>query len=158
MTENQAQDALIALRRILRATDLNARQLASSTGLTPSQLIVLQLVTGAGRVLPSSIARQVHLTQATVTSLVDKLVAAGLVRRTRDTEDRRRIWIDATDAGRRLIETAPDLLQDRFRAGFDALRDWEQSMIVSILERISSMLDAGNIDAAAVLDSGDIDR
>ncbi len=156
--ENRSESALVALRRILRATELNARQLASQTGLTPSQLIVLQIVAREGKALPSTVARGVRLTQATVTSLVDKLVDAGLVTRRRDTEDRRRNWIEMTVAGRERIEQSPDLLHDRFAASFEALDDWQQSMLVAALEQVSSMLDAGALDAAPVLDVGDIDR
>lgn len=156
--ENRSNSALVALRRILRATELNARQLASETGLTPSQLIVLQIVANDGKALPSTVAREAHLTQATVTSLVDKLVRAELVTRRRDTEDRRRIWIELTDAGRERLSQSPDLLQDRFETAFRELKDWQQAMLVTSLEQVSSMLDAGAIDASPVLDVGDIDR
>jgi DNA-binding MarR family transcriptional regulator len=155
---NRSNSALVALRRILRATELNARQLASQTGMTPSQLIILQIVAKNGKALPSTVAREAHLTQATVTSLVDKLVSAGLVRRRRDTEDRRRIWIEMTDAGQQRLKDSPDLLQDRFEASFDRLHDWQQATLVAALEQVSGMLDAGTLDASPVLDVGEIDR
>ena len=43
-------------------------------------------------------------------------------------------------------------------AQFEALPDWEQSMIVSVLERVAGMLDAGTIDAAPVLTGGELLR
>ncbi|MDZ7770774.1 MAG: MarR family winged helix-turn-helix transcriptional regulator [Woeseiaceae bacterium] len=100
------------MRRILRATELNARLLATQTGLTTSQLIVLQIIAIDGKALPSTVARATRLTQATVTSLVDNLVRFQLVIRQRDTEDRRRIWIHATEKGRALLAESPDLLQE----------------------------------------------
>lgn len=150
--------ALTALRRILRATDLNARQLARRTGLTPSQLIVLQLVGREGQALPSAVARDAQLTQATVTALVDRLVAAGLVSRRRGVSDRRRVWIELTPAGRQRLARSPDLLQDRFAASFERLEEWQQLQLIAVLEQVSSMLDAGDIDASPVLDVGDINR
>jgi DNA-binding MarR family transcriptional regulator len=155
---DRSETALVALRRILRATELSSRLLASQTGLTTSQLIILQIVANHAKVLPSTVARSARLTQATVTSLVDKLERNGLVTRSRDTEDRRRIWIEMTAAGRRTLQDSPDLLHDRFRARFRRLEDWEQAMIITALERVSQMLDAGAIDASPVLDIGDIDR
>ena len=155
---SHSNHALVALRRILRATELNARQLASASGLTPSQLIILQLVAREGKALPSAVARDAHLTQATVTSLVDKLTQAGLTSRRRDTEDRRRIWIEATDAGLSRLAESPDLLQDRFAESFGRLENWQQLMIVSALEQVAAMLDASALDASPVLDVGDIDR
>lgn len=156
--DRRSDTALIALRRILRVTELNSRKLADQSELTASQLIVLQQAAEKGSVLPSSIAKSVGLKQATVTVLVNKLESAGLVARRRDTEDRRRVWIDITDTGLATLEKSPDLLQDRFANGFDALDEWEQSMIISALERIANLLDAEEIEAAPVLDVGDLDR
>ncbi|MEQ9563623.1 MAG: MarR family winged helix-turn-helix transcriptional regulator [Woeseiaceae bacterium] len=155
---NRSNAALIALRRILRVTELNSRTLAQHSELTASQLIVLQHVADEGKVLPSNIAKSVGLQQATITVLVNKLEDAGLVTRRRDTEDRRRIWIEITPRGESTLERSPDLLQNRFNARFSELEEWEQSMIVAALERVGALLDASSIDAAPVLDVGDLDR
>lgn len=156
--QDRSDTALIALRRILRATELNSRLLASQTGLTSSQFIILQIVARHGKVLPSTVAKSARLTQATVTSLVDKLERNGHVRRQRDTEDRRRIWIEITAAGQKALAASPDFLQDRFQAAFKKLEAWEQAMIIAALERVSAMLDAATLDASPVLDIGDLDR
>jgi len=151
-------EALIALRRILRSTDLNARKLAAGSGLAPSQYLLLKIVAREGRALPSAIARDMRLSQATVTALVDRLARAGLVSRRRDSEDRRRIWVELTDAGSGLLETAPDLLQDRFAASFAKLEDWQQHMLVAALQQVAAMLEEEAFDASAVLYAGEIDR
>jgi DNA-binding MarR family transcriptional regulator len=156
--QDRSDTALIALRRILRATELNSRLLASQTGLTSSQFIILQIVARHGKVLPSTVAKSARLTQATVTSLVDKLERNGHVRRRRDTEDRRRIWIEMTRAGEEALAASPDFLQDRFQAAFRQLDAWEQAMIIAALERVSAMLDAATLDASPILDIGDLDR
>jgi len=155
---DRSNTALVALRRILRVTELNARKLAQESELTTSQLLVLQHVSQRGSALPSEVARAVALKQATVTVVVNKLEDAGLVTRKRDTDDRRRVWIELTDAGRAALENSPDLLQHRFVKGFDSLEGWEQSMIIAALERVSALLDAEEVDAAPVLDVGDLDR
>jgi DNA-binding MarR family transcriptional regulator len=150
--------ALVALRRILRVTELNSRNLARESDLTASQLLVMQHVTRNGKALPSAIARAVDLKQATVTVLVNQLQEAGLVTRRRDTEDRRRVWVELTEDGRGAIERSPDLLQNRFERAFGNLKEWEQAMIITSLERVAAMLDAEEIEAAPVLDVGDLDR
>ncbi len=155
---DRSNTALVALRRILRVTELNSRKLAQESELTTSQLLVLQHVSQQGRALPSEVAKAVALKQATVTVVVNKLEHAGLVTRSRDTHDRRRVWIELTDAGAAALESSPDLLQHRFVQGFENLEDWEQSMIIAALERVSALLDAGQVDAAPVLDVGDLDR
>ncbi|QIE43297.1 MarR family winged helix-turn-helix transcriptional regulator [Meridianimarinicoccus aquatilis] len=150
--------SLIALRRILRATEIYARKLAQSVGLTSSQLRVLQIVAGKpdGSATPKELAVQMRLSQGTITTLVDKLVARGQVERVRSDADRRQTNVVLTDAGRATVDNAPDALQQRYVASFDALEDWEQAQLVASLERVAAMLDAGEIDASPVLTMGDI--
>ncbi len=156
--DNRSNQALIALRRILRVTELKSRELARRSDLTASQLLVLRYVGENGAALPSAIAKSIDLKQATVTVLVNKLEGAGLVTRRRDTEDRRRVWVELTDAGHATRENSPDLLQNRFGRGFERLEEWEQAMIIATLERVASLLDAEEVEAAPVLDVGDLDR
>lgn len=156
--DNRSYQALIALRRILRVTELKSRELARRSDLTTSQLLVLRYVGDNDAALPSAIAKSIDLKQATVTVLVNKLEEAGLVTRRRDTEDRRRVWVELTNAGQAAREESPDLLQNHFERGFESLEQWEQAMIVATLERVASLLDAEEIEAAAVLDVGDLDR
>jgi len=156
--DNRSNTALVALRRILRVTELNSRKLARQSELTASQLLLLKHVAQHGQALPSAIAKAIELKQATITVLINKLEEDGLVTRNRDTEDRRRVWVRLTNAGREVLDRSPDLLQSRFEHGFEQLEEWEQSMIITTLERIASLLDAEDVEAAPVLDVGDLDR
>ena len=156
--EDRTQTSLIALRRILRATELNARTLARATGLTTPQLVVLEIVAAAGRATPKDIAGKAGVGQATATSLVDKLEARRLVTRTRGERDKRIVWVAPTEAGREMLAAAPDPLQRKFAQQFEALADWEQAMIVASLERVGAMLNADAIDASPLLDVGAVDR
>ena len=148
--------SLIALRRILRATDLFGRDLARSVGLTAPQFRVLQIVAEKDPCTATAISQQMRVSQATVTSLVDKLVKQGVVTRERSQADRRQTHILITETGRQALEDAPDPLQQRFVRKFGALQDWEQAALIAALERVATMLDAEEIDAAPVLDTGDI--
>jgi hypothetical protein len=49
-------------------------------------------------------------------------------------------------------------LQDYFIRQFSDLQDWEQTQIISALQRVAHMMDAQHIDAAPLLDVGAIDR
>ena len=150
--------ALRAIRRILRAADQGGRRLATETGLTPSQLLVLQEIERRGESTPSVIAASLQFGQATVTNLVDRLTAAGLATRRRNDRDKRQVLLAATDEGKAVLAAAPDLLQERFRDRFASLPAWEQAMILSALERLGLILDAADIDAAPLIDAGLIDR
>lgn len=149
---------LRALRRILRATEIGSRQLATTTGLTPSQLLVLREIAARDQATPSSVASALKFSQATITAVVDRLVASGFVTRQRSERDKRQFILGATDQGREAIAHAPDLLQSRFQEHFGALATWEQSMILAALEKLGLILGAQAMDAAPLLDSGDIAR
>ena len=73
------------------------------------------------------------------------------MRRTRDTQDRRRITAAVTAEGFALLEAAPSPLQDRFRSEFAKLEEWEQTQMLATLQRIAAMMDAEELEAAPVL-------
>ena len=152
----RSNDALIALRQIQRKTELASKKLAQLAGLSPSQLMLMQILHEHGSISAGKASELTHLKHATITSLVDKLVARGLVTRERSVKDKRRVWLNLTEAGGEAITDAPNLLQDIFISRFDTLPDWHQSMLVSSLERVAALLDAEDIDAAPILDVGSL--
>jgi DNA-binding MarR family transcriptional regulator len=151
-------EALIAIRRIVRAAEFSARDLAKLSGLTPSQHIVLQFLNARGEAGAGAIADAAGLSHATVTALLDKLEDRKLVRRQREPEDRRRVNCAITDEGRAIVAQSPNVLQDRFAARFAKLAPWEQAAVLSALERVAELLGAEGIDAAPVIDVGPLDR
>lgn len=152
---DRTDQSLIAIRRIFRATEIYGRELAKAAGLTAVQIRVLQIVDENGQATSKEISQRMGVAQATMTSLVDRLVAKGMVERRRSEADRRQTNIFITEAGRAAVKKAPDPLQQRYVKQFTALEDWEQAMIVASLERVASMLDAEEIDASPVLDVGE---
>lgn len=137
-----------SIRRIMRAIDLHSRHLAEEFGLTGPQLSVLQAVSRLEAATPGAIAREIRLSPATVTGIVSRLERRELLRRSRGRSDRRTVRLELTTAGERTLERAPSLLQDRFRGELGELEGWERSMILSVLDRIASMMDAEGLDAA----------
>ncbi|MEM6626387.1 MAG: MarR family transcriptional regulator [Pseudomonadota bacterium] len=155
---SRSEDALIALRQIQRKTEQASKRLASTAHLTPSQLLVMQILSERGETSAGEISKLTQLKHATITSLVDKLVARGLMARRRSESDRRRVWLTLLPEGEKEITSAPDLLQDTFQSRFETLPDWHQSMLVSALERVAALLDAEDLEAAPILDIGALDE
>ncbi|WP_010137180.1 MarR family winged helix-turn-helix transcriptional regulator [Oceanicola sp. S124] len=153
---DRTDDSLIALRRILRATELFGKELAQAAGLSPVQFRVLQLVAEKGLTTPKALSVQMGVTQGTVTALLDRLQRQEMVSRERSDVDRRQMNIAVTDKGRQTLADAPDPLQQRYVRKFEALSDWEQAQLIASLERVASMLDAEDLDASPVLDVGEL--
>jgi len=149
--ENQV---IVALRRISRAIDLHSRALVQQHGLTAPQLAALRAVGELQPVSVTGVAKAIHLSLATVTGIFNRLEGRALVRRSRNGEDRRSVLVELTEAGAELLESAPSLLQDRFRSELTRLQQWEQTQLLASLQRIAAMMDAEGIQAAPVLGSG----
>ncbi|MFC6622604.1 MarR family winged helix-turn-helix transcriptional regulator [Novosphingobium panipatense] len=132
--------ALMVLRKILDAADLDNRKTAAATGLTPSQGMVLRQICAHDSTTPGAVAVALRFGQATITNIVDRLVAAGLVTRERSNADKRQILLQATAEGREKLRAFPFPLQLRFSQGYAQLERWEQAMLLAALERLDALL------------------
>lgn len=155
---NRYDEVLVALRRIIRATDLHSRQLSKIAGLTAPQLLILQLLRQHTELTVGEVAQRVSLSQATVTTIIDRLEKRGLVKRERGSADKRKVYVYLTPEADAVLLNAPKPLQESFVQQYQDLHDWEQTMILSSLERVAYMMDAQHIDASPVLDVGALDR
>ena len=131
--------ALAALRKILHAAEVENRKMAVATGLTPSQVLVLRQIGARDSITPSAVASMLGFGQATITNIVDRLVAAGLVTRSRSEHDKRQVILRVTDNGRERLQASPLPLQLRFSQGYEQLPGWEQAMILAGLERLVAL-------------------
>ena len=98
------EPAEAAARLRLSATRLARilRQQADA-GLTPSQLSALAVVDVHGPLTLGSLAEHERVAPPSITKVVHKLEADGLVRRTVDAVDRRITWVVASEQGAALI-------------------------------------------------------
>ncbi|MGK7346357.1 MAG: MarR family winged helix-turn-helix transcriptional regulator [Candidatus Nitrospinota bacterium M3_3B_026] len=136
-----ADKVLIAIRRIIRAVDLHSRKLAQSSGLTGPQLVVLSEIANRDQASISDLAKNVHLSHATVTDILNRLEKRGLVARKKNGADKRKVVVEVTGAGREIIKNKPPLLQEKFVARLDRLEGEEKDLLLSMLTRIVSMME-----------------
>ncbi len=150
------EQLLISLRRVIRAIDIHSRQLNKHSGLTGPQLMVMQKIAQLDAPLAKTVAEEITLSPATVTTIIDRLEGRGLVIRLRSETDKRKVHLYLSDAGRALLQDSPKPLQDHFIKRYQNLEEWEQSQLLSAVERIATMMDADKIDAAPMLLVGKI--
>jgi DNA-binding MarR family transcriptional regulator len=158
MSENESRvlsraitdEVLIALRRISQSISLHSHDLIKRFGLTSPQLAILRELANGEELTARELSRMVSTGQATLTGILDRLEKRGLILRRRSDVDRRRVLIRITDTCRDLLEQAPPPLQESFIERFGKLRDWEQLMILSALQRLVLLMDAKPLDDAAL--------
>jgi DNA-binding MarR family transcriptional regulator len=146
------QQLLIALRKVIRAIGLHSKQLNKTSGLTTPQLLIMLEIDKTSGINSSQVAKNVNLSAATVTNILDRLENKGLVSRVRSTQDKRKVSLYLTEDGKALLLNAPQALQEHFIENFANLAQWEQSQLLSSMERLAGMMDANEIDAAPLLE------
>jgi len=104
--ETRVLDALIKLTRAANTVRHRLAERLGETGLTESQLAVLELLLHLGPQCQREIGRKLLVSRANVTLIVDRLSGLGWVRRCRETHDRRLVRVELTPEGRRRIQRA----------------------------------------------------
>ena len=88
------------VRQYQRDTDAFDQAVADRLGLSRSDLrcvdLLLELTMIGGNVTPKSLADAAGLTPSTLTNILDRLERAGYVRRVRDVENRRQVFLEIT--------------------------------------------------------------
>ena len=131
----EAERAMTALRRLVRALRVSTASVQRRSGISGAQLFVLQaLVERPGQSVQDLVARTLT-TQSTVSEVVARLVARGLVARQAAADDRRRAVLRPTAAGRALVETSPAAVQTALIEGLRRLAPRTRTALAAGLER-----------------------
>jgi len=135
---------LRALRELIHVADMQSHKLKHRFKITSPQLVCLYCLDRAGPLTLSALAREVSLGPSTTTGVVDRLVAKGLVKRTRGVADHRKVELKITARGRETARMAPALLQDRFLNALQRLPELELTGIILALERVVQLMKPGS--------------
>ncbi len=151
MSDHSCEEVLIALRKILRAIAIQSRQLAQQCGTTTPQLFVIRAIHRHGPLSIGALSREVSLSQATMTAIVDRLERKGIVQRVRSSVDRRKVNVSLTEQGEATVRDAPSPMQESFERAFSKLEEWEQTLVISQVQRIAAMMNATDLPASPLL-------
>lgn len=147
---------LQSLRRIIRAVDIHSRKLSLDYKITGPQLIALLAIEEKGPLTLAGIAKKIHLSPSTLVGIVDRLEEKGYVKRERSVIDRRQVSISSTQEGMEFVRQAPSPLQETLAEALNTLSIDEQATISHSLQRIVELMEAKELDAAPILQTGNI--
>jgi MarR family transcriptional regulator, organic hydroperoxide resistance regulator len=157
MTEKRSFEAEIirSIRQIIRAVDIFSKQLRDKYGLNSSQISCLNYLFYTQLPLSmTDLSNELYLSHSMLTSIVDQLEKKELVKRVRTQEDRRTIYIELTEAGREMANSAPTSLQKKLTDGLSKIPDREKESIIASLHTVVRLLEAGELKALPVLSGG----
>jgi DNA-binding MarR family transcriptional regulator len=109
-------------------------------GITTEQFRVLSCIKSRGPLRPVDIASILERAPNSVSMQVDRMVKAGLVRRTRDRKDRRTVFVSMTDKGKEAVEPAVPAGWEFMHKLLSALSYDDQRALASMLETIKCEL------------------
>ncbi len=144
----EAADVLSTIRMIIRASDVFSKKLHRATGLTTAQAVALKAIAEAGEVTTRTLSAMVAISQATLTSVLDRLEAKNLIERYRSARDRRIVHARLTPQGEAMLTSMPALLDDKFMSRFAELPAARRQEISSVLSDMAAMMNADATDAA----------
>ena len=120
------------------------RPVLAGLGLTYSQYLVLLVLWEQSPQSVGSLGSRLHLDSGTLTPLLKRMEASGLLTRKRDSDDERRVLIALTQQGRSLREPAGRIVPATLANGVDlpsteieSLRDALNRLIAALTEHSS---------------------
>ena len=143
LPSTDTQSTLALVTALSRSHGALMRELERELGahkLTQPQFSVLEALARRGALPLSELGKELLVSGGNITCVIDNLEKAGLVERTRDTQDRRVIKAALTPEGERRLGEMLPLYQARAGELASGLTDVEQGILVQLLRKLAGTL------------------
>jgi len=134
---DEVRATLDAFRRIVQALRTSSREAERRVGLSGAQLFALQQIAAAPGASVNDLAARTFTHQSSVSVVIRRLVERRLVAKVVARDDRRRVQLALTDAGRAALRRSPEPVQERLIAGIAALPDADRRTLAEALTRLA---------------------
>src|SRR3990172_4860388 len=129
-------DALARAHHKYSLFDAEVHRLSGS-GLTAPQAKVILCLGDTDGMPCSEITEQTLITKGTLTGVIDRLEAKGLVQRWSDSDDGRKIIVDLTRMGERVFQREYPRYLAQLKPRFEAFSSRELKQAAALLDRIA---------------------
>jgi DNA-binding MarR family transcriptional regulator len=137
----EAKEILDAVRQIVRALRESSRSAERQVGISGAQLFVLEKLADGHALSLNELAERTLTHQSSVSVVVARLRAAGMVRTVRSKDDGRRLEIALTERGRERLRGAPEAAQERLIRGIVRLSQADRAALARGLRRLVRAMD-----------------
>jgi len=131
---------LLLLSRTGDAFNLCLDLVSSRYGISNEQARLLAVIKSRGPMRPVDIAAVLERAPNSMSMLVDRMVKAGLVRRTRDRKDRRAVFVSLTNKGNEAVEPAIPAVWEFMNRFLSVVSYDEQRALADTLETLKCEL------------------
>lgn len=113
-------------------------------GVTAQQRMVLRIVGVLGPSLAGRLSRVLHVHPGTLSAMLARLERRGLVQRTRDATDARRVVVSLTEAGTALLSHSEGTVERAATAALDASSAEVRAHALQLLTRLTTELEGAS--------------
>jgi MarR family 2-MHQ and catechol resistance regulon transcriptional repressor len=124
------------LMRAAESVTSRVHRVLAAPRLTISQFGVLEALHHKGPLCQKDIAAKILKSTGNITLVIDNLEKLGLVRRVRDSEDRRYLTVHLTETGTELIAKVFTDIEAAIVAEFATLTEEEQKILGSLCKKL----------------------
>jgi DNA-binding MarR family transcriptional regulator len=132
---------LRSFRVIYGSVRQHFRSVQKSCGISGSQLWILHEVHKAPGIGVSDLAARLSIHQSTGSLMVEKLVKAGLVRKTKSKTDQRRVGLELSARGQRSVKRAPGPPEGVLPEAIAGLSQTQARALLKNLRAVAAELD-----------------
>jgi len=153
-------DVLVKIRKIIRSINLESKKIEKKYGISIPQMMCLQFLSKQEdyKSTASSIKGYLMLNASTVTGILKRLEARGLVAKLPNVNDRRATFITLTAKGADLLKEPPTTLQEKLTARLQRLSDPEIQTLNENIDLLVQLMDAEELDASPIITISEMNK
>lgn len=140
----EIREVMDAFRRVVRELRLSGGEVERKLGISSAQLFVLHELGKHPGCSIGEVAERTHTDQSSVSTVVSRLVSAGLAKRAASAEDGRRAELTLTARGKSLLRRAPSTAQARMVTALGTLPARQRQVLARSLSQIVEQMGEPN--------------
>jgi DNA-binding MarR family transcriptional regulator len=151
--EKDNEEIFTSLRKIIRAIDLESKQIQKNYGLSIPQLLCLNFLQQKVeyQATHKEIASQLNLNSSTITGIIDRLEHKGFVARLPKKGDKRITFISLSSKGEKMLKNVPDLMHQSLMKNLEKAPESEIQKIKTGLQLLVDYLNLLDMNVAPLL-------
>lgn len=124
------------LRTVSNAVSQEFARRVTSQGVTVAEWAMLRSLYDCDGMAPSALAQKMSMTKGAISKLADRLLEKGLIERVGSPDDKRRLSLSLSTAGREQVPLLADLADENDAAFFGILTPAEQGRLRDVLRAL----------------------
>ncbi len=139
----KSTDILISIRKIVRTIHLESKRIDKEFGVSIPQLLCLGYLQGQDdfRATPKQLKLFLQLNASTVTGIIQRLYAKGLVLKVDNPKDKRAPFIALSVAGERLLNNSPELVHEKLARKLEMMTIEKRENLKKALQSLEDLME-----------------